>query len=57
MISQSLAEGRFALNIAIGCTGGRHRSVALAQRLAQKNIEHVTFLTRFRDIERDNYRD
>ncbi len=57
VISQSLAEGRFALNIAIGCTGGRHRSVALAQRLAQKNIEHVTFLTRFRDIERDNYRD
>ncbi len=55
VINQSLAEGRFALNIAIGCTGGRHRSVALADRLAQEKIEHVTFLTRFRDIERDNY--
>lgn len=57
VINQSLAEGRFAMNIAIGCTGGRHRSVALAYRLAQEKIEHVTFLTRFRDIERDNYRD
>lgn len=57
VINQSLAEGRFAMNIAIGCTGGRHRSVALAHRLAQETIEHVIFLTRFRDIERDNYRD
>lgn len=57
VINQSLAEGRFAMNIAIGCTGGRHRSVALAHRLAQENIEHITFLTRFRDIERDSYRD
>ncbi len=57
VINQSLAEGRFALNIAIGCTGGRHRSVALVHRFVQEKIEHVTFLTRFRDIERDNYRD
>jgi UPF0042 nucleotide-binding protein len=57
VIHQSLAEGRFAMNIAIGCTGGRHRSVALAHRLAQSHIEHVTFLTRFRDIMRDTDRD
>jgi UPF0042 nucleotide-binding protein len=53
VINQSLAEGRFAMNIAIGCTGGRHRSVALAHRLAQEKVDHVTFLTRFRDIIRD----
>lgn len=28
------AEGRFRLTIAIGCTGGRHRSVAVADALA-----------------------
>lgn len=55
VIGQSLAEGRFAMNIAIGCTGGRHRSVALVQRLAQEKIPNITFLTKFRDIDRDNY--
>ena len=26
-------EGKSRLNIALGCTGGRHRSVAMASRL------------------------
>jgi len=29
------AEGKSYLTIAIGCTGGRHRSIAVAERLAQ----------------------
>jgi UPF0042 nucleotide-binding protein len=33
-------EGRSYLTVAIGCTGGRHRSVALVERLGQKLIEH-----------------
>ena len=30
------AEGKFYLTIAIGCTGGRHRSVAVAEELARR---------------------
>ena len=33
MLEQNEAEGRFRLTIAIGCTGGRHRSVAAAESL------------------------
>lgn len=29
------SEGRYRVNIAIGCTGGRHRSVAVAEELTQ----------------------
>lgn len=34
VLEQYEAEGRFRLTIAIGCTGGRHRSVAVAEALA-----------------------
>ncbi len=33
LLPQYIEEGKTALNIAIGCTGGRHRSVALAEEL------------------------
>jgi UPF0042 nucleotide-binding protein len=33
------AEGRSYLTIAIGCTGGRHRSVAIAEELARRFTE------------------
>ena len=29
------AEGRYRVTVALGCTGGRHRSVAMAEYLAQ----------------------
>jgi UPF0042 nucleotide-binding protein len=34
VLAQYEKEGRFRLTIAIGCTGGRHRSVAVAEALA-----------------------
>ena len=34
LLPQYAAEGRYALTIGIGCTGGRHRSVAVASALA-----------------------
>lgn len=33
LVPQYAAEGRYALNIAVGCTGGQHRSVAVANAL------------------------
>ena len=54
-IKKSHAEGRFFMNIAIGCTGGKHRSVAFIQKLAQQLIPHVQFLVEHRDINRDKY--
>ncbi len=36
LLPQYLAEGKAHLVIAIGCTGGRHRSVAIARHLADR---------------------
>ncbi|MCC7201119.1 MAG: RNase adapter RapZ [Nitrospirae bacterium] len=53
LMSQYEQEGRYYLSIGIGCTGGRHRSVFIAETL-QRHIEHMGYDTalRHRDIER-----
>jgi RNase adapter protein RapZ len=43
-------EGRFFATIAIGCTGGKHRSVSFVERLSKEKWESVSFLTHHRDI-------
>ena len=35
LIPQYLREGKSYLTVAIGCTGGRHRSVAMAEAVSQ----------------------
>jgi RNase adapter protein RapZ len=46
-------EGKSYLTIALGCTGGRHRSVALAEALAERFVGHGNKVSVFhRDVER-----
>ena len=42
-LSEYLKDGRSHLQVAFGCTGGRHRSVYFAERMAERlsNIEGV----------------
>ena len=48
-----LEEGKYNLNIAIGCTGGRHRSVAVACALADSLEETgIPAARSFRDLEK-----
>jgi UPF0042 nucleotide-binding protein len=45
------AEGRSYLTVAIGCTGGRHRSVAVAEELARRfRLRGVAVRTTHRDV-------
>lgn len=43
-------SGRFFVNIAIGCTGGKHRSVAFVEKLNLENWENTKFLVNHRDL-------
>jgi len=53
LLPQYVAEGKAHLSIAIGCTGGRHRSVAVAEHLAARYREQGDYLVEVahRDIE------
>lgn len=54
MIPLYIEEGKVSLSIAIGCTGGKHRSVTMANRLADylKECDYSVNLT-YRDIGRE----
>lgn len=53
LIPQYIAEGKSYLTIAIGCTGGRHRSVAIAEAFAGiiKPRKDIQVRIRHRDVE------
>jgi UPF0042 nucleotide-binding protein len=53
-IKKAQEEGRFFVTISIGCTGGRHRSVAFAHELAQQPFGEVQCIVKHRDIAQDN---
>jgi UPF0042 nucleotide-binding protein len=44
LLPQYLAEGKAHLVVAIGCTGGRHRSVAIAHHLAERYSGQEAYL-------------
>jgi RNase adapter protein RapZ len=54
LLPQYVAEGKAHLVVAIGCTGGRHRSVAIAEHLAARYREHddLDVTVAHRDIDR-----
>ncbi len=53
LIPSYIREGKSYLTVAMGCTGGRHRSVVLAEELARRLDDHGMPTTVFhRDVER-----
>lgn len=53
LIPRFEAEGKSYLSVGIGCTGGHHRSVVIAEELGRRLAEHgVKATVRHRDIER-----
>jgi UPF0042 nucleotide-binding protein len=54
LLPQYVAEGKAHLVVAIGCTGGRHRSVAIAEHLAARyrDSEDLDVAVAHRDIAR-----
>ena len=54
LLPQYLAEGKAHLVVAIGCTGGRHRSVAIAAHLARRYNPEPEYLVHVlhRDVSR-----
>jgi UPF0042 nucleotide-binding protein len=53
LVPQYVNEGKSYLTVAIGCTGGRHRSVMLAERMRHvvAELEGVKVTVRHRDLE------
>jgi RNase adapter protein RapZ len=52
LVPRYVAEGKAYLTVAIGCTGGRHRSVYLAELLKRDlgGLKNVTARVRHRDL-------
>jgi UPF0042 nucleotide-binding protein len=52
LLPQYIKEGKTYLTVAIGCTGGRHRSVAIAEALGRrvKRVKGIQVRVRHRDV-------
>ncbi|MCE9580235.1 MAG: RNase adapter RapZ [Deltaproteobacteria bacterium] len=51
-LPQFQREGKLYVTIAVGCTGGRHRSVALVEELRRQLGDEWDILVRHRDVDR-----
>lgn len=56
VVPHYVTEGKAYLTVAIGCTGGRHRSVYLAEWLKKEltGLQNITTRVRHRDLTRDS---
>ena len=52
-LNRSYLEGRYIVNVGIGCTGGRHRSVAFVKTLSEYSFENIHMLVKHRDLNKD----
>jgi UPF0042 nucleotide-binding protein len=57
LLPQYVAEGKSYLLVAVGCTGGRHRSVAIAERLADRYRDRGDLIVQVthRDVDRQSH--
>jgi RNase adapter protein RapZ len=51
------AEGKLYVTVCVGCTGGRHRSVAVVEELRRRLGNDWDILVRHRDVDRGESRD
>ncbi|MBD9218882.1 RNase adapter RapZ [Anaerotignum sp. MSJ-24] len=54
LIPKYISEGKTQLVIAVGCTGGKHRSVTLANELYAKLMKNHSVILSHNDIEKDS---
>jgi UPF0042 nucleotide-binding protein len=56
LLGQYVAEGKSYLTVGIGCTGGRHRSVAIAEHLGERYArrEDVLVAVSHRDVDKSS---
>jgi len=53
-LPQFQKEGKLYVTICIGCTGGRHRSVAIVEELRKRLGSSWDIMVRHRDVDRGN---
>ena len=58
LIPNYVAEGKNQLVVAVGCTGGKHRSVTIAREIYARLVSHKELGVKLehRDIEQDSKR-
>ena len=52
-LNKFYTEGRFFATVALGCTGGKHRSVAFVEKIVGITIPNIRFVVTHRDIEKE----